>query len=178
MEGERKITIAVTEPQIHTDSAISYVTYYVVGADLKSPFAVRRRFRDFHLLREKLVERWPGLYVPPIASKKVAVILASFRVIPKTGSWSPGKNSCITFARRLLNGLTSSVPMCFNSFWGEPGISKNLPKNSKQSNTKNWVKYMRKISQSWPKKHPPQNFSSRLKLTTTSCARLKRNWRS
>lgn len=73
MDGKR-ITIKVTEAQIHTESTPSYVTYHVTGSD-RSPFSVRRRYRDFHLLREKLVERWPGLYVPPISSKKVAVNL-------------------------------------------------------------------------------------------------------
>lgn len=68
-----KRTIAVTEPCMHTDTTISYVSYLVVGSDGKVPFSVRRRYRDFHLLREKLVEKWPGLYVPPISSKKATV---------------------------------------------------------------------------------------------------------
>lgn len=63
--------IVVSEPQVFTDSNLPYVSYLVSGQDSKGPFSIRRRYRDFYLLREKLVERWPGLYVPPISSKKV-----------------------------------------------------------------------------------------------------------
>lgn len=31
---------------------------------------VTRRFSDFYSLREKIVERWPGLYIPNIPPKK------------------------------------------------------------------------------------------------------------
>lgn len=34
---------------------------------------IYRRFSDFYLLRSKLVERWPGVYIPNIPHKKAMV---------------------------------------------------------------------------------------------------------
>ena len=38
-------------------------------------FEVSRRYKEFNLLRTVLVKRFPGLYVPPIPSKRIAVKL-------------------------------------------------------------------------------------------------------
>ena len=45
----------------------SYVQYKVTGELLKEP--IYRRFSDFYSLREKLVERWPGIYIPNLPPK-------------------------------------------------------------------------------------------------------------
>ena len=45
----------------------SYVQYKVTGELVKEP--IYRRFSDFYSLREKLVERWPGLYIPNVPPK-------------------------------------------------------------------------------------------------------------
>ena len=45
----------------------SYVQYKVTGDLVKEP--IYRRFSDFYSLREKLVERWPGLYIPNLPPK-------------------------------------------------------------------------------------------------------------
>ena len=45
----------------------SYVQYRVTGDLLKEP--IYRRFSDFYSLREKLVERWPGIYIPNLPPK-------------------------------------------------------------------------------------------------------------
>ena len=45
----------------------SYVQYKVTGKLVKEP--IYRRFSDFYSLREKLVERWPGLYIPNLPPK-------------------------------------------------------------------------------------------------------------
>ena len=44
--------------------------YTVYGILKKERFEVFRRYSDFAILRESLSERFPGLYVPPIPSKK------------------------------------------------------------------------------------------------------------
>jgi len=44
-----------------------YVQYKVTGELVKEP--IYRRFSDFYSLREKLVERWPGLYIPNLPPK-------------------------------------------------------------------------------------------------------------
>ena len=45
----------------------SYVQYRVTGELVKEP--IYRRFSDFYSLREKLVERWPGIYIPNLPPK-------------------------------------------------------------------------------------------------------------
>jgi hypothetical protein len=42
----------------------------VAGFDNQGPFAVRRRYKDFDLLRRKLAQRWLGIYIPPISGKR------------------------------------------------------------------------------------------------------------
>lgn len=53
--SKNPLKILVSEPQVFTDSSLPYVTYHVAGTDSKGPFSVRRRYRDFYLLREKIV---------------------------------------------------------------------------------------------------------------------------
>jgi sorting nexin-1/2 len=50
-----------------------FVTYLVTGRDPHGDFNIRRRYREFLLLRNKLVERFIGMYIPPIPSKRAAV---------------------------------------------------------------------------------------------------------
>jgi len=51
-------------------NAGEFVTYEVVGYDMKGDFQVRKRYSDFFLLRKTLRERWPGFYIPTIPPKK------------------------------------------------------------------------------------------------------------
>jgi hypothetical protein len=57
------------------------VTYLVTGSDPHGDFNIRRRYREFLLLRNKLVERFIGMYIPPIPSKRAAVKRNQFREI-------------------------------------------------------------------------------------------------
>jgi len=47
-----------------------YTVYEVSGTDKNNYFKVERRFSDFFALRIKLVENWPGFFIPPIPEKK------------------------------------------------------------------------------------------------------------
>ena len=47
-----------------------YITYEVIGYDMKGNFQVRKRYSDFFMLRDSLRERWPGYYIPAIPPKK------------------------------------------------------------------------------------------------------------
>jgi hypothetical protein len=58
----------VTKP-IKKDGLIAYIVYTVVTSKLNEP--IYKRFSDFYALREKLVERWPGVYIPNIPHKKI-----------------------------------------------------------------------------------------------------------
>ena len=45
-----------------------FVTYQVGGDSLENQ--ITRRYSDFFALREKLQERWPGIYIPNVPPKK------------------------------------------------------------------------------------------------------------
>jgi hypothetical protein len=50
-----------------------HIEYTVEGIDpasTKGAFTISRRFSDFYALRLCFINRFPGLYVPPIAKKK------------------------------------------------------------------------------------------------------------
>lgn len=61
-------TFAVVNPQ----KVGSTVKYTVQGQDASGTFEVARRYNEFYALREALVSRWPGCYVPAIPEKSVA----------------------------------------------------------------------------------------------------------
>lgn len=69
--------IVVTEPVLqkgpNNEKIPSYVTYLVSGKDPHGVFNIRRRFREFLVLRNKFVQRFIGMYIPPIPSKRAAV---------------------------------------------------------------------------------------------------------
>ena len=58
--------IQVSDPII-IEGITRYVQYKVTGDLLKE--TIYRRFSDFYSLREKLVERWPGIYIPNLPPK-------------------------------------------------------------------------------------------------------------
>ena len=46
------------------------MVYAVNGLDKNGVFYVHRRFSEFLLLRDKLLERWPAVYIPYLPEKK------------------------------------------------------------------------------------------------------------
>lgn len=58
----------VKDPVVN-DAMIKYVTYTLAGRSINQDHLIRR-FSDFFALREKLVERWPGIFIPSIPPKK------------------------------------------------------------------------------------------------------------
>jgi sorting nexin-1/2 len=55
------------------DGMSKYVLYTIKGTDKDGPFEAFRRYSDFFHLREILLQRWPGCYIPPIPPKKALV---------------------------------------------------------------------------------------------------------
>jgi hypothetical protein len=56
-----------------------HIKYTVSGVDSEGPFEETRRFREFYALRNVLVQRWPGIYIPAIPEKKLVVRELSMR---------------------------------------------------------------------------------------------------
>ncbi|MCQ2818110.1 MAG: hypothetical protein MJ252_12660 [archaeon] len=57
----------VTAPKSH-DGVMKYISYTLMGTDVQNQPS--RRYSDFFALRERLLERWPGVYIPNIPPKK------------------------------------------------------------------------------------------------------------
>lgn len=66
------ITVTVDNPTVKDGGALSkkYTVYDVTGSDKNGSFSCKRRYNEFFELRKKLVENWPGYFIPPIPEKK------------------------------------------------------------------------------------------------------------
>ena len=62
--------IEVCDPKVQNDTIGKHHLYKVRGSDHLGEFEVYRRYKQFHLLRQVLFNRFMGLYVPPIPEKK------------------------------------------------------------------------------------------------------------
>ena len=54
-------------------STTGHIKYTVNGVDSDGSFTEARRFREFCTLREVLLNRWPGVFVPALPEKKLVV---------------------------------------------------------------------------------------------------------
>jgi sorting nexin-1/2/sorting nexin-4 len=79
----------------------SVVKYTVQGHDSHGAFEVVRRFNEFLALRNSLVERWPGCYIPCIPEKKTLAVDTSGS---NMSDWSVGstKEGAFVEMRRAL----------------------------------------------------------------------------
>jgi len=50
-----------------------FVSYGITGEDSMGVFEGQRRYNEFYLLRQNLVGRWPGVYIPAMPPKKAVV---------------------------------------------------------------------------------------------------------
>ena len=129
MQAQPKVyaSIAVIDPILQkapTETIPPYVTYLIAGGDPHGPFEIRRRFREFLLLRNKLVERFIGIYIPPISSKRQAVLRYSDRARLTKNMWRKGGAFCNTFASRSQRDPSSLTLTSFRPSSGEIPTSK------------------------------------------------------
>ena len=68
MEAGNEPEMYVSDPVYTKDGVKGYTSYSLNGSRVPEPLS--RRYRDFDALRKKLVERWPGIFVPNIPHKK------------------------------------------------------------------------------------------------------------
>ena len=59
----------IENPQKTDKKVGSYISYTLNGTDITEQMS--RRYSDFHALYEKLIQRWPGVYIPRIPPKKI-----------------------------------------------------------------------------------------------------------
>ena len=58
----------VSDPVFNNEGVTGFTSYQLQGKRIPEPLS--RRYRDFDALRKKLMERWPGVFVPNIPHKK------------------------------------------------------------------------------------------------------------
>ena len=58
----------VSNPQYIKEGVKGFTFYSLKGT--KVPEVLSRRYRDFNALRKKMVEKWPGIYIPKLPDKK------------------------------------------------------------------------------------------------------------
>ena len=68
MENEEDPQLFVSDPLLIKDGVTSFTSYKLQGTKIPEP--INRRYRDFAALRKKLVEYWPGVFIPNIPHKK------------------------------------------------------------------------------------------------------------
>ena len=68
MESANEPGMYVSNPVYTKDGVKGYTSYTLNGSRVPEP--LNRRYRDFDALRKKLVERWPGVFIPNIPHKK------------------------------------------------------------------------------------------------------------
>ena len=69
MENEEQSQqLFVSDPVFNKEGINGFTSYTLQGQKLPEPLS--RRYRDFDALRRKLVERWPGVFIPNIPHKK------------------------------------------------------------------------------------------------------------
>ena len=66
MESEPEMY--VSNPQYIKEGVKGFTFYSLKGT--KVPEVLSRRYRDFNALRKKMVEKWPGIYIPKLQDKK------------------------------------------------------------------------------------------------------------
>ena len=67
-----EIVIKVDPPELKVElgGASKFYQYRIHGRDKYSEIEVYRRYSDFIILKNYMMSRWPGVYVPPLPEKK------------------------------------------------------------------------------------------------------------
>ena len=68
-DKELSVQITVSDPVMQSSGMGKHVEYVVRGSDEKSSFESTRRYKEFIALRKRLVETWPGVFIPAIPPK-------------------------------------------------------------------------------------------------------------
>ena len=69
-DKELNVQITVSDPVMQSTGIGKHVEYVVRGSDEKSSFESVRRYREFIALRQRLVDSWPGVFIPAIPPKQ------------------------------------------------------------------------------------------------------------
>ena len=62
--------LAITGQELRGKGTDKHYEYVIKGYDSLGEIDVTRRFKQFHVFREVLYQRYPGLFIPPIPPKQ------------------------------------------------------------------------------------------------------------
>lgn len=64
--------MTIDPPELRTEmgGASKHHEYRIYGNDELSEFDVWRRYSDFVILKQHMMARWPGIYIPSLPEKK------------------------------------------------------------------------------------------------------------
>ena len=65
---EKQPELYVSDPQYIKEGVKGFTFYSLKGSKVSE--SLSRRYRDFEALRKKMVERWPGIFIPKLPNKK------------------------------------------------------------------------------------------------------------
>ena len=65
---EKQPELYVSDPQYIKEGVKGFTFYSLKGSKVSE--SLSRRYRDFNALRKKMVERWPGVFIPKLQDKK------------------------------------------------------------------------------------------------------------
>ena len=68
MKNQNDYLYITTYKIIQNQNTISYITYVISGRQLFSP--IERRYSDFLIYRDKLIQNWPCYFIPGLPPKK------------------------------------------------------------------------------------------------------------
>ncbi|EAS00357.2 PX-SNX8-Mvp1p-like protein (macronuclear) [Tetrahymena thermophila SB210] len=71
LDDNNEIQISVGEPVTKETTLSKHTVYNIKGTDKIGQFDVYRRFNEFYTLKEVLVARWPGCFIPSIPAKEI-----------------------------------------------------------------------------------------------------------
>ena len=68
-EPEADVVIEVKDPEEIKGMLNKHISYTVAGQDKNGMFEVKRRYKEFFALRNRLVAAWPGCWIPQVPPK-------------------------------------------------------------------------------------------------------------
>ena len=62
--------LEITGQELRGKGTDKHYEYVIKGHDSLGEIDITRRFKQFHIFREVLYQRYPGLFIPPIPPKQ------------------------------------------------------------------------------------------------------------
>mmetsp|Transcript_80523 Transcript_80523/g.93947 ORF Transcript_80523/g.93947 Transcript_80523/m.93947 type:complete len:427 (+) Transcript_80523:52-1332(+) len=99
----KNVTLRVVDPFIKEEMFIKHVVYKIQGNDSNGEVNIERRYSQFTALRNVLLERWPGIYIPPLPGKKLMGNTDPANIEERRAALEVFLNNCIEIPHLYLS---------------------------------------------------------------------------